>query len=313
MEQAGPSQEDSIAVIIHSESLNKSFRRHDALRGISLAVPEGSIYALIGANGAGKTTTIKTLLNILAPTSGRSTVLGVDSRRLSPREFSRIGYVSENQELPQRLTVGAYLDYLRPFYSTWDRSLEGALVAEFQLPLDRKIRDLSHGMRMKASLACALCYRPRLLVLDEPFSGLDPLVRDELMERLLQQADEMTVFLSSHELDEIEGSTTYVGYLENGRLLFQESMAGLSDRVREVRVTLGHDAQIPSGSPGNWINFSVTGNVLSFVDVGYESTALQASLNSLLKDIREVEAQPAALRSIFTALARSNRSRETAP
>ena len=300
-------------MIIQSEALNKSFRRHDAVRGISLAVAEGSIYALIGANGAGKTTTIKTLLNILTPTSGRAEVLGVDSRRLSPREYSKIGYVSENQELPQRLTVGAYLDYLRPFYPTWDVSLERSLVSDLQLPIDRKIRDLSHGMRMKASLACALCYRPRLLVLDEPFSGLDPLVRDELMERLLQQADEMTVFLSSHELDEIEGSTTFVGYLENGRLLFQESMAQLSGRVREVRVTMNHDAGIPQGSPENWINMSAAGNVLSFVDVRYESQVLQASINSLLADIKEVGIQPVALRSIFTALARSSQSRETAP
>ncbi len=300
-------------MIIQSEALNKSFRRHDAVRGISLAVPEGGIYALIGANGAGKTTTIKTLLNVLTPTSGRAEVLGVDSRRLSPREYSKIGYVSENQELPRRLTVGEYLDYLRPFYPTWDESLERSLVSELQLPIDRKIRDLSHGMRMKASLACALCYRPQLLVLDEPFSGLDPLVRDELMERLLLQADEMTVFLSSHELDEIEGSTTYVGYLENGRLLFQESMAQLSGRVREVRVTMNHDAAIPHNHPEHWINMSAAGNVLSFIDVRYESQAIQASVHSLLTDIKDVGIQPVALRSIFTALARSSRSRGMAP
>ena len=300
-------------MIIQSESLNKSFRRHDAVRGVSLAVPDGSIYALIGANGAGKTTTIKTLLNVLTPTSGRAEVMGVDSIRLSAKEFRRIGYVSENQELPPRLTVRAYLDYLRPFYPTWDRSLERSLISELQLPLDRKIRELSHGMRMKASLACALCYRPQLLVLDEPFSGLDPLVRDELMERLLQQADEMTVFLSSHELDEIEGSTTYVGYLENGRLLFQESMAQLSARVREVRVTMNHDAAIPQVFPENWINMSAAGNVLSFTDVRFESQVLQTAVNSLLADIREIGVQPVALRSIFTALARSSRSRKAAP
>jgi ABC-2 type transport system ATP-binding protein len=94
-------------VIIRSEALNKTFRGHDALRGVSLAVPEGNIYALIGANGAGKTTLIKTLLNLLAPTSGRAEVLGVDSRRLAARDFTQIGYVSENQELPLRLSVGA--------------------------------------------------------------------------------------------------------------------------------------------------------------------------------------------------------------
>jgi ABC-2 type transport system ATP-binding protein len=296
-------------VIIQSESLNKSFRRHAALRGVSLAVPEGSIYALIGENGAGKTTTIKMLLNLLTPTSGRAEVLGVDSRRLAPPEYAQIGYVSENQVLPRRLTLSAYLGYLRPFYPTWDSSLERELITEFQLPVDTKIRDLSHGTRMKASLACALCYRPKLLVLDEPFSGLDPLVRDELMERLLQQAEDMTVFLSSHELDEIEGSTTHVGYLEHGRMLFQESKSDLAARVREVRITFLDDARPPSAKPENWLNLTVSGSVLSFVDVGYSPQALQATVSSLFTGIREIEIQPVALRSIFTALARSSQSR----
>jgi len=300
-------------VIIESEALIKSYRRHAALRGVSLAVPEGSIYALIGVNGAGKTTTIKTFLNILTPSSGRAEVFGIDSRRLSPREYAQIGYVSENQELPGRMTVGAYLAYLRPFYPAWDRSLEQTLVSELQLPLDRRIGDLSHGMRMKASLACALCYRPRLLVLDEPFSGLDPLVRDELMERLLQQADEMTVFVSSHELDEIEGSTTYVAYLENGRLLIQESMAALGDRTREVRVTLPREASIPPVAPRNWINIAANGSVLSFLDLQYEPDTLQSALKTAFTDMREVDIQPAPLRSIFTALARTSASRERRP
>ena len=306
MASVGTRQEDRKIVIIQSESLEQSYHGRLALRGVTLGVPEGGIYALIGANGAGKTTTIKTLLNILAPSRGSAEVFGVDSRRLSPREYAQIGYVSENQEFPGRLTVGQYLAYLRPFYPTWDVALERALVAELHLPPDRRIRELSHGMRMKAGLAFALCYRPKLLLLDEPFAGLDPLVRDELMERLLEQADQMTVFLSSHELDEIEGSTTYVGYLENGRLLIQESMAMLSGRAREVRVTLGAEAKIPQGVPDHWIDLGASGNVLSFLDLGYEPAALQSALGALLTDIRDIDAQPAPLRSIFTALARTS-------
>jgi ABC-2 type transport system ATP-binding protein len=165
---------------------------------------------------------------------------------------------------------------------------------------------------MKASLACALCYRPKLLVLDEPFSGLDPLVRDELMERLLQQAQDMTVFLSSHELDEIEGSITYVGYLERGQLLFQESMDALAARVREVRVTLQGPAGIPDGAPGNWLDLEVSGSVLRFIDVGYSPEGLKTALGSPVPGFHEVEVQPVALRSIFTALARSGQRREAA-
>jgi len=171
--------------------LSKRFGRMDALQNLSFAVPEGSAFALIGANGAGKTTTIKVLMNILEPTSGHANVLGVDSRKISPRELAEIGYVSENQDMPARLTVSQFLAYLRPFYPTWDRALEKSLLRQLRLPADRKIADLSHGMRLKMALACALPFRPRLLVLDEPFSGLDPLVRDEFMEGLLEHSREI--------------------------------------------------------------------------------------------------------------------------
>ena len=296
-------------MIIRTEGLNKSFRRQQALRGVSLAVPEGSMYALIGPNGAGKTTIIKTLLNILPASSGRAEVFGVDSRRLSPRDFARIGYVAEGQELPPRLSVGAYLDYLRPFYGSWDPALERRLVEEFQLPRDSAIKDLSHGMRMKVRLASSLCYRPKLLVMDEPFSGLDPLVRDELMGILLQQAGDMTVFISSHELDEIEASTTYVGYLEHGRLLFQESMAALTARVREVRVTLPEAPSAPARTPANWLNLAIEGNVVSFVDTAFAEDALRAEIGAQFTGIQNLEVQPAALRSIFVSLARASRDR----
>jgi ABC-2 type transport system ATP-binding protein len=159
----------------------KKFGRHDALQGLSFSVPEGSAYALIGANGAGKTTTIKVLMNILEATRGSATVLGVDSRKISHRELNQIGYVSENQDMPEALTVAEFLDYLRPFYTRWDPSLEVSIRRQLRLPPERRIGDLSHGMRMKMALACALPFRPKLLILDEPFSGLDPLVRDEFM------------------------------------------------------------------------------------------------------------------------------------
>jgi ABC-2 type transport system ATP-binding protein len=296
-------------VIIRTESLNKTFRKQAAVRDLSLSVPEGSVYALIGANGAGKTTTIKTVLNILMPTSGCAEVLGVDSRRLSPREYARIGYVSESQELPGRMSVRAYLDYLRPFYPDWDGLLEGELIAEFQLPLNARIRDLSHGTRMKMNFTCALSYRPELLVLDEPFGGLDALVRDELMHRLLQQVQEMTVFVSSHELEEIEGSATYVGYIEEGRLIFQEPMESLSARVRSVRVTLADSATPLAAPPSSWIDIEASGSVLSFIDLNYSAAALSAALNTKVAGIREVLVEPVGLRSIFTALARSSRVR----
>src|SRR5437899_1486438 len=123
--------------MIRVENLWKKFGRFDALRGLSFDVPEGSAFALIGANGAGKTTTIKVLMNILEPTQGSATLLSVDSRKVSSRELAQIGYVSENQDMPSRLTVGEYVAYLRPFYQTWDRDLETSIARQLRLPLER--------------------------------------------------------------------------------------------------------------------------------------------------------------------------------
>ena len=140
-------------------NLTRRFGRTNAIVDLSLTVPTGSIFALLGPNGAGKTTTIKILMNLIPPTSGRATVLGVDSTRIGPKERAQIGYVSENQALPLWMSVRELLDYCRPFYSCWDRSLEKTLLARFDLPEDRKLKNLSRGMLMKVALMSALCFR----------------------------------------------------------------------------------------------------------------------------------------------------------
>ena len=292
--------------MIEVHDLWKNFRNHEAVRGLSLCVSEGSAYALIGANGAGKTTTIKVLMNILQATRGYARVMGADSRRLSLSELSQIGYVSENQEMPERLTVAEYFDYLRPFYSSWDRSLENSLRRDLELPADRKISALSHGMRMKMGLGCALVFRPRLLILDEPFSGLDPLVRDELMDGLVSHAGETTILISSHELGEIEGFATHIAFLEEGRLLFDESMPDLMARFRNVRVTLDHPATVPEELPEGWLQFRAMGNVVEFIET-HSAAGSTERLQMFFDGIRAVDADPMPLRSIFTALARAAR------
>ena len=146
---------------IQTDTLIKKFRRVDALQGLTLNVPQSAVYALVGPNGAGKTTAIKILMNIIRATSGRAEVLGVDSSHIRGRLLEPIGYVSENQEMPEWMTVGALLDYLRPFYPAWDAALEAELIKQFDLPRDRKLRHLSRGMRMKAALASSLAYQPQ--------------------------------------------------------------------------------------------------------------------------------------------------------
>lgn len=292
--------------MIEVRDLWKKFGRFEALQGLTFSVPEGSAFALIGANGAGKTTTIKIVMNILEATRGSVKVLDVDSRKISPRELRQIGYVSENQDMPPRLTVDEYFDYLRPFYPEWDKALEQSIRSQLRLPPDRRIAHLSHGMRMKMALGCALPYRPKLLVLDEPFSGLDPLVRDEFMEGLLLQAGEMTILVSSHELGEIDGVATHVAFLDEGRLLFQESMNELCGRFREVRVTLVRERPAPA-LPKDWLQVRNTGNVLTFVDTRFADDHLGERIRAIVGEVRAIDAEPMALRAIFTALARSTR------
>jgi ABC-2 type transport system ATP-binding protein len=293
--------------MVRADGVWRRFGRHDALQGLNLAVPEGSAYALIGANGAGKTTTIKLLMNLLEPSRGSATVMGVDTRQLPPEILAQIGYVAENQSMPSRLSVGEYLDYLRPFYPSWDRALETSIRTRLQLPPERRIGQLSHGMRMKLALACALPYQPKLLILDEPFSGLDPLVREEFMEGLLLQAGELTMLIASQELAEIENVTTHVGFLHAGRMLLEEPMSDLSERLREVRVTLEQGACVPEHLPKEWLQPRAFGNVLSFVDTRYSEEDLGARVRSLLGPVRQIDAQPMPLNSVFKTLARAVR------
>jgi ABC-2 type transport system ATP-binding protein len=172
-----------------------------------------------------------------------------------------------------------------------------------QLPATRKIQDLSHGMRMKLALVCALPFRPRLLILDEPFAGLDPLVRDELIVGLLRQAGDLTILIASHELSEIEGLATDVGFLHGGRLMFQEPMSRLTERCREVHVTLDSTARVPDPLPAHWLQARALGNVLMFVDTQFSDEASGELVRMLCEGVRQIDTKPMSLRSIFTTLA----------
>jgi ABC-2 type transport system ATP-binding protein len=298
---------------IQTQNLTKRFGHTEVLRGIDLAVPEGAIYALVGANGAGKTTMIKLMMNIFRPTSGHADVLGIDSQRLAGKAFTRIGYVSENQEMPDSMTVGAMLDYMRPFYPQWDRTLEGQLVRQFDLPVERKLKHLSRGMRMKAAFASSLAYRPSLIVLDEPFTGLDPLVRDELIEGLLERAPETTIFLSSHDLAEIESFASHVGFLEGGHMLFSEEMSVLADRFREVTITLALPAPLPPNLPPAWLLPETADCVLRFFHSEYQGDVTAREIAATFPSARDISVEAMPLRSIFLAIAKSGRAQNHTP
>jgi ABC-2 type transport system ATP-binding protein len=294
-------------MIIETRDLRKTYRRHDAVHGLNLSVPEGATFALIGANGAGKTTTMRMLVNILAPDAGQAIVLGNDAQRLTPEHRHEIGYLTENQHLPERLTVGQYFDYVRSLYPRWDRALERELRDRFELPADRPLGKLSHGMRMKAMLTGVLSFRPRLLILDEPLSGLDPLVRDEVMSGLLAQAGETTILISSHELSEIEACTTHVAFMVRGRLLFQETIETLAARFREVTAVVPGTVD-RTRLPQGWLNVQLEGSALRFVDSAHGDEAqLRDQLHSLCGATGHVEVVPLSLRDISKALMRATR------
>jgi ABC-2 type transport system ATP-binding protein len=293
--------------ILRTEDLSKRFGRAPVLDRLTLEVTEGSVYGLVGPNGAVKTTTIKILMNIIEPTAGRAEVLGADSRGLLPQHFARIGYVSENQELPEWMTVDYLLAYLRPFYPAWDDGRARELLEQFHLPRARKLRHLSRGMRMKAALVSSLAYRPRLLVLDEPFSGLDPLVRDELIEGLVESAEETTILISSHDLAEIESFASHLGYLDHGRLQFSDDLDSLTERFREIEVTLSAPPALPIQWPPSWLRAETSATVVRFVESRFDEVRTLGEVRRLFGDVGGIAVTPMPLRAIFVALARSSR------
>lgn len=294
--------------IIETQILSHRYWRTEALRDLTLAVPAGSVFALLGANGAGKTTAIKVLMNLLRPTAGIARVLGVDSLKLGERERAQIGYVSENQQLPLWMTVRQLLDYCRPFYPTWDRDLESRLLAQFELPADRKLKQLSRGMLMKAALLSSLAYRPKLLVLDEPFSGLDPLVREEFVHGLLETArlGDWTVFVSSHDIEEVERLADHIALLESGTLRFTETTETLLARFRRIEVET--DGTVSGDQlPANWLSWRSETGRASFVESAYQREATERACRERFPSAT-VQAHPMTLREIFIALARAKQS-----
>jgi ABC-2 type transport system ATP-binding protein len=295
--------------IIETHNLSRQFGRTEAVSGLDLAVSAGSVCALLGPNGAGKSTTIKMLMNLLAPTAGEARVLGVDSRRLGPKDFAQIGYVSENQQLPVWMTVRQLLNYLRPFYPTWDLQLERELSSQLALPQDRKLSQFSRGMLMKAALLSSLAYRPKLLVLDEPFSGLDPLVRDELVKSIIEvsAAGSWTVLVSSHDIEEVERMTDHVALLDSGRLRLSEPIDALQARFRKIDFDVSPEpgaGEPKQGLPPAWLEFQRAGSRISFVDSAFNSAASERARNEFIPAGRAV-IRPMTLREIFLALART--------
>ncbi|HVX61191.1 MAG TPA: ABC transporter ATP-binding protein [Pirellulales bacterium] len=232
--------------VIQLKNAVKRFGNQTALAEVSLEIPPGVVFALLGENGAGKTTAIKLLLGLEEPSSGQTRVLGLDSRRDGLEIRRRVGYVPERPTLYEWMTVAEIGWFAAGFYDAAYLPRYETLVAQYHLPPDRKIKELSKGMRAKVALSLALANEPEVLVLDEPTSGLDTLVRREFLESMVDLAAAgRTVLLSSHQIAEVERVADYVAILSHGKLLLVEQLDALKQQVRELTVTLADDAAMP--------------------------------------------------------------------
>jgi ABC-2 type transport system ATP-binding protein len=299
-----------MAHVIEASRLTRRFGAVEAVHDLDLGVPGGRVVAFLGRNGAGKTTTIKLLAGLLRPTRGESRLLGTPSSRLGAGDWARIGYVSENQVLYGWMTGHELLDFARPLYPTWDRDLEGLLVRRLSLDLRRRVRQASRGERMKLALVLGLAFRPKLLLLDEPFSGLDPLACEELLGGLLEVTaqSEWSVFISTQDVDEAERLADDLCVIDRGRLLLSESIGALQSRFRRVHVAL----QAPLDARFDWpeaMETSSTESALEFVDPLF-SREREAELRRRFPDAA-IEIRPMSLRDVFVAVARRAAHQET--
>jgi ABC-2 type transport system ATP-binding protein len=233
--------------VIETADLRKRYDGVEALRGLTLAVPTGSICGFLGRTGAGKTTTIKVLLGMAAPSSGRATVFGLpaESPSASVEIRRRTGFVGDDKGLYDAMTVRGMVRYTASFYPKWSREMEEQYLRRFELPAERGIKTLSRGMRTKLAMLLALCRGADLLVLDEPTTGLDPAATEDVLQALVGHAADhgTTVFFSSHQLADVEQIADYVAIIDRGRT----AVAGVLDDLRQNyrRIQFVFDGEAP--------------------------------------------------------------------
>jgi len=232
--------------LVELSDLSMRYAAQLALDSLNLTIKSGAVLGLLGPNGAGKSTCLRLLVGIMRASGGQVRVFGKDVIANGTAVRQHIGYVPENPQLYPWMTVAEVMRFASAAYQNWSSSLADDLCRTFELPKDRRIKQLSQGMKVKAALLVALAHRPRLLVLDEPMSGLDPLARDELMEifvDLKHQETECVIF-SSHHIDDVTRIADEIAILNEGRLLVHESMEAMLLDTKRIEAVLV-DGRLP--------------------------------------------------------------------
>jgi ABC-2 type transport system ATP-binding protein len=249
---AADQSQTAVGDAIVSERLTKYYGQQCVVNSLSLRVPRGSVYGLLGRNGAGKSTALKMMLGMARPDFGRATLLGEDAARLSPQTRSRVAYLAEGHPLYGGMTIDALTRFARAFYPRWDSGLVEQILDHFQLDRRKKIRHLSRGQRAQVSLALAVAPDPELLVLDDPTLGLDTVVRRDFLESLIQIIHRRgrTILFSSHVLGDVERVADRIGVMVDGVLRADCPTERFKEAVRKVVLEFEDDAPECPALPG---------------------------------------------------------------
>ena len=286
--------------IIETTDLRKTYEGVNALAGLNLRIPRGSICGLLGRNGAGKTTTLKVLLGMVRPTAGQARVFGLpaDGRETGVEIRRRCAFVSDEKDLYDGFTVEQMIRFTAGFYPTWRAELEQEYLRKFELPLLRSVKDLSRGMRAKLALLLALSSGAELLLLDEPTAGLDPAATEEVLQALVAHVarQEMTVLFSSHQLADVEQIADHVAIVERGRAVVDGALDDLRASYR--RVQLVFTAVVPE------IDWQASGVVGARREGRVLSVLASSGADAIVEEARRfkpvsVDVLPVTLKEIF--------------
>jgi ABC-2 type transport system ATP-binding protein len=267
-----------MAAVIETIELKKNYGNHQAVRGLNLSVQAGSVCAFLGQNGAGKSSTIKMLLGMIHPTSGGGSILGhrIDKERESLLIRQKVAFVAEDKRLYDYMSVGQIIHFTRSFFPRWNHALEGRLLEQFELPRERKIRQLSKGMRTKLALLLGFARGCELLILDEPTEGLDPVAIEDVLQIVVSLAAQgTTIFFSSHQIAEVEQVADHVLMIDRGKLVLDAPMDQIKEQYRHIQAVFAdpieeRDLRLPgierARVEGRTVSFMASHNVDSIVE-----------------------------------------------
>jgi len=293
--------------VIETQDLRKTFGKQSAVDGLNLQVPRGSIYGFLGKNGAGKTTTIELLLNIVRPSGGRASVFGIPVTDLarSTEIRQRVGFVSEDKGLYPYMTVGQMIRFTRPFFPGWRDDLERRYLELFNLPLKKKVGDLSKGMGSKLMLLLAVARGADLLILDEPTDGLDPAAVEEVLRELVSLAalNGTTIFFSSHQLPEVEQIAEHVCIIDRGKAVVAGALDELKAQYQRIQVVVDRELDEPVRWVDGVVKVRQEGRMFSLL-VSRNVEAILAQIRSLPG--ASTEQFPVSLKEIFLESVRTN-------